>query len=147
FYIIATGAKNKKGQFIDVKPPLDHFISLTFQGGTLDAFVKAIAQAVTQKCDFKLITGMVPINLFLQTSVRVPSMRGTPRDFNTTDTIQVTSTSGTARDLLQNALDATGRKLAWQLLCEPGLCALNVHPVALKSVDPLTGAETYRPVD
>ena len=99
------------------------------KGAPIDAIVEAITQAVSQTSKSKLAPGMDPLNLFRQKKIRV------------------NTTSGVARDLLQNTLDATGRKLAWQLFCGVEMCFLNIHIVALTSVDPVTGSETYRPVD
>lgn len=108
FTIVPTGVKDKRGQLIDQKSLMDTHISLAIQEGTLEIMVNAITAAVTQTSGTKVGVFTAPINFFYQTKVRL------------------NTNSGTARDLLQSTLDASGAKLAWQLRCDPILCGLNV---------------------
>jgi hypothetical protein len=112
--IIPTAVKNKKGQLVAQKSLMGTRVSLPIQEGTMMEIATAIMQAVTKSSGTRVGLFTVPLNFFHQTKVRL----NTP--------------SGTARDLLQNTLDASGWKLAWQLRCDPILCGLSAFFVPSK---------------
>lgn len=77
--------------------------------------VREILRAVSDATDRHVFLGTAPFNLMSQSRVRPE--RGPAGDL--------------AREMLMQALAATNRPLAWQLLCQPGtsMCALNVQVV------------------
>ena len=112
--IIPTAVKDKKGELVTEKPLMGTHISVLIHDGTLEDIVHAITEAVTQTTGTRVGLFDAPINFFFQTKVRLKT------------------SSGTAHDLLQSALDASGYELAWQLRCEPNFCGLNVFFVTKK---------------
>jgi hypothetical protein len=114
YTIAPQGVQNKKNEFVSQKSPLDTRIDLPILEGNLITIIKMITQKVTISSGVNIVIGMVPDNLFSQTSASLGNY------------------SGTARDLLQSAIDSTGRKMAWRLLCDADGCAFNVHQVSVK---------------
>lgn len=130
FYIIATAVKNRTGQLMNMQPALDTQVTLPVGNGSLLDMVSGVFKEL-QLSNAKLGLGVVPINFFTQTQIQLGPEK----------------LSGTARDVLQNILDSSGRKLAWRTGCDNERCSLHIHFVTIKRFDPLLGAEVVRFVD
>jgi hypothetical protein len=113
FHVIPSIHRNALGNTEASSPLLDTTISLGLEEGTAFQMLEAIVEAVTIQTGMKVAVGTVPLNLLSRTRV------------------QGTATKGTARTVLLDVLQATDRRLSWQLFCspEPRVCALNVHAV------------------
>jgi hypothetical protein len=129
FYIIATGVKGRTGQLRNIQPALDTHVTVPVSKGTLLELVSALFKEL-QLSNSKLGLGIVPRNFFAQTQIQLGPEKRT----------------GTARDVLQNILDASGRKLAWRTGCASDTedCALHIHFITIKRFDPLLGVEVPR---
>jgi hypothetical protein len=94
-------------------------ISLPIAQRTLDATIYAILNAVTEKTKVHAGIGSGPAPQFMQTLITVGG------------------TDVTARDLLRQSLDQSGRTWLWSMLFEPtyGTYFLNVLPVMAAVVD------------
>lgn len=129
FYIIATGVKTRTGQLRNIQPALDTNITLPISNGSLLEVVSAVFKEL-QLSNAKLGLGVVPYNFFSQTQIQFAPEKLT----------------GPARDVLQNILDASGRKLAWRTGCasDNEQCSLHIHFLTIKRFDPLSGTEVPR---
>jgi hypothetical protein len=118
FHVVRVMSKNAQGQLERREPLLDALVTVI--DGELDAaaMTEAILADVSRVNGVRVFSGTLPINLFSRTRVRGPSA------------------GETARAALVRVMEATGRKLSWQLMCDAGpegVCALNVYPVELGS--------------
>jgi hypothetical protein len=129
FYIIATGVKTPTGQLRNIQPALDTNIALPISNGTLLEVVSAVFKEL-QLSNAKVGLGLFPYNFFNQTQIQLAPEKLT----------------GPAREILQNILDASGRKLAWRTGCasDNEQCTLHIHFVMIKRFDPLLGEEVPR---
>jgi hypothetical protein len=118
YHIIPVSHRDATGSLVSTSPLLDATISIGAQERTALQMVEAFVNAVSRATGTKVSVGTVPLNLLMQTRV------------------QGVATDGTARKILFDALQATGRKLSWRLLCDPapGDCALNVRIVEAAGV-------------
>lgn len=112
FHVVPFSIKNRKGMQERTGSILSGRISVPRGQRNTFAMIQAILTAVSHTNRVTVVPGMMPLNLLSQVSV--------------TDGADNES----ARVVLLRTLAATGQKLAWQLLYQPGpnpLYALNIH--------------------
>jgi hypothetical protein len=114
FHVVPSAASNAQGLSQPTSSLLDTMISVGAEERTALQMLDAIVQALGRTTGAKIWLGSAPLNLMVQTR------------------IQGTAAKASARTLLMQVLENTGRRLSWQLLCAPGPvrdCALNVYEV------------------
>jgi hypothetical protein len=112
FHIVPSESSNALGQFEPRVSVLSASISIADREQTAFDMLKAITAAVSRPGFASVVVGTHPTNLLAQ--VRV----------------QGGAKNEMARTVLLRTLEATNRRLSWNLLCDPGpapACALNVH--------------------
>jgi hypothetical protein len=114
FHVIPSMERNALGNMEASSPLLDATIAIDGQERNLIEVLHAIGDAVSAETGTKLVAGgPIASNLFIQTRVRG------------------ITTKGIARNLVLEALQATGRRISWRMFCgpEPRFCALSFHSV------------------
>jgi hypothetical protein len=122
-HVVPSQIKNTNGALTNVTPLLDAKISFPERERSAGETLEAIRAAISQTTGQTVLIGAVPTNLFVQQRLR----QGAANE--------------TARDVLLRTLDATGRKLSWRLLYDPGWKSyfLSVHLVKYEESTPLGG--------
>lgn len=112
-HVVPAMARDTRGALAPYEPVLDARIEMPLATRTALEMLDAIVAQVAVARGTKVILGTVPVNLLQTTTVR--------------DAV----TNEVARDALSRTLEATGRKLSWQLFYGPGTrrYVLNVHLV------------------
>lgn len=130
FAIIGSATRRKGGPDETVMPILDTPVSIVTQQRSAGATVTAILKALSDKTSTKVILGTVPTNLLFQAQVSVGG-----EDMS-------------ARKLLLQTLDATGRPLHWRLLFDPtnGSFVLNIA-IASRTLQNTYGQKYSVPID
>jgi len=131
FAIVGSSAKDAVGQDRNAPAVLDTRISLPGQTGNgLDALNAILAQ-LSSKSGKTVVAGMIPAALLSQSNVTIGGE------------------NRSARDLLIQTFDGTGRPLHWRLLFDPineNTFVLNVA-VAERAIVDTYGRKRFRPID
>ena len=113
FHVVPQASAGRDGNPVNRRAALNTRISIEDSERNGLDLLQEIAKAVSRGSETPIELGTIPVNLFVGTRIR-----GGARD-------------EVARSVLLRTLSATGVRLSWRLLCQPGLrqCALNVHAV------------------
>jgi hypothetical protein len=111
YAVVGVGVKDSNGSEKKVAPILDNRIVLPLQERTVGDTLQLILRALSEKSEFKVVLGSAPINLILQTKVK---LGGDERS---------------ARELLTQLATATRFPMVWRLLydADPGWYFMNLE--------------------
>lgn len=111
FHVVPTMSANERGIPTPRQSRLDVPVTLDGSERTGLELIEAVLGQVSAATGLRVAPGTVPINLLVQTKLRL-SAENDP-----------------ARDVLLRALAATGKRVSWRLLCGPDTktCYFNVH--------------------
>jgi hypothetical protein len=113
FHIVPSKVKDHAGNWIEQKSILDVPITLPEKDRSVMEMVDAIRKAVAEATKMQVLLFDVPLNLFMQRRFGEGSM------------------NKSARDILMQTLNSTGKKLTWQLYYDPGPDALYLLTIDL----------------
>ena len=116
YHVVPIAARGKSGAMEAYQSLLATPISMPARDESALEMISRLVETIAAASGRKLGPGMIPVNRFHQTRVRVEAR------------------NERARDVLWRALQSIDRQLSWQLLCGVGEdgCALNIHPVAVR---------------
>lgn len=112
FHVVPAASKNAKGQLTPRGSRLDALVTIPNAERSVEGLIGAVIQAANKVSGTNIVFGMGPKNVFTQTRVRTGAQ------------------NESARNVLIRALEATGRRVTWHLLCTfEGLCGLNFRVI------------------
>lgn len=112
FHVVPSMSANERGIPTPRQSRLDVAVTLDDRERSVRELVEEVLAQVRASTGNRVVLGANPIKSLIQTELRLGA-KDEP-----------------ARDVLVRALAASGRKLSWQLFCDPGstkMCAFNVH--------------------
>ena len=115
FHVVPASNLNAFNARVARSSRLDTRVTVAHSDRDVFATIEEVLQQVRSPSGGRVVAGMMPTNLVLQSRVSIGAQQER------------------ARDVLERTLAATGVNLSWQLFCAPGVdgqCALNLHRVA-----------------
>jgi len=101
-HIVPAASKNAQGDFISRRSRFDTRVTIPEAERSVAETVSLLVQAVNTASQTEIKVFVIPANLFSRTMVRIGAQ------------------NEIARNVLVRALEATNRKVSWQLLCMGG---------------------------